>query len=159
MSIETLRILMSARRLSQSELARLASVTRQTVSRWFAVGKHTGQDEVNIETKTLRRISDALGIGADDLMSSAEIHEKSKFETALLWDRAYGSLEEFAVALARRELRAVARLVQVYGMYASEKIVGQTVWRDFERYAKYMHPARRGECGKLCRLHQNLALI
>ncbi|MBI2605523.1 MAG: helix-turn-helix transcriptional regulator [Deltaproteobacteria bacterium] len=156
MSIETLKILMSARRLSQAELARLANVTRQAVSRWFAVGKSAGRDEINIETKTLRRISDALGIRADDLISSTEISEKREFETALLWDRAYGSLEEFAVALARQELKAVARLVQVYGMFASEKIVGQMVWRDFKRFAKHMHPTRRVECGKICELQRSL---
>lgn len=149
---------MSARRLSQSDLARLAKVTRQTVSRWFAVGRHANRGEINVESKTLRRISEALKISANDLISSTEIPEKEKFETALLWDRAFGSLEEFAVALGRQELKAVARLVQVYGMFAAEKIVGQMVWRDFDRYARYIHPARRVECEKLCRLKQGLAL-
>jgi hypothetical protein len=63
------------------------------------------------------------------------------------------------MALMDREPRAIARLVQVYGLFRSEKIIGRAVWRRFPEYRRFLHPARQEELGKLCGELTSLKLI
>ena len=155
MTLESLRILLYSKRLSQSSLATAAKVSRQAVSRWFSINNN------NVESRVLTELSKQLKVSIDFLMHTTSVTEnaaaRKKYETTLLWDHAYENLEAFCVALARQELKAVARLVQVYGLYSSASIVGRIVWKEFDKYEKYIHPIRRMECEKIWKIHQSLA--
>jgi hypothetical protein len=66
--------------------------------------------------------------------------------TALfLWDGLYSDLVDFAIALNRHETEAIARLVQVHGLFAAERIIGRVAWQRFPEYKRFIHPARRRE--------------
>lgn len=150
MNVSTLSTLMKARGLSQSDLARRAGVTRQAASLWF---RSADPRQVNVQSRHLEKLSQVLAVSMDDLArplpALADESTKSSLETALLWDRLFPSLDDFAIAVARGEERALARLVQVYGLYAAERMAGRRVWKDFPRYKRHIHPVRRRELERL----------
>lgn len=158
MNTRTLAVIAKLRDRKMSDLARLANVSRAAVSLWM--GKEPVAD---IKAKHLQRIAAGLGVQMETLMQSLPLLEDGEriktLESALLWDGLYRSVGDFAVALTKRDLRAVARLVQVYGMFAAEKIVGRAVWRHLPKYRRYLHPARRLECERLCRELNVLKLV
>jgi len=132
---------MKARGWSQSELARRVGVSRQAVSLWL------GQSPAaSVRSHQLVRLSQVLGVPlqrlVDPLPCSAP-EERRRLQATLLWDRLFADLDDFAIAVNRRDLRAVGRLVEVYGLYATEKMVGKWIWSAFPRYRRYLHPARR----------------
>jgi transcriptional regulator with XRE-family HTH domain len=144
MNSQSLRAIMDLRRLSQSDLARMAGVSRQAVSLWFKASQDT---ELNVRTPHLRKLSDALHIQAEDLLRSLLVLNDDeavrKYETALLWDRLYPGLVDFSVALVHGEVAALARLVQVFGLYKASKIAGKKIWDRFPQYKKHIRPVRR----------------
>jgi transcriptional regulator with XRE-family HTH domain len=153
MDSTTLRAYLKARGISQSELARRVGVSRQAVSLWL---QKDGQ--VNLQGRHLIRVSRALGLAAEKLVQALpcfepEVHDRLR--ATLLWDLLYPDLDDFAIALNRKDPRAMARLVEVYGLYAAEKIVGGTVWREFPDYKRYIHPARRQQLEALREWHEN----
>jgi transcriptional regulator with XRE-family HTH domain len=140
MQAKTLDALLKARGMSKAELARRIGVSRQAISLWFRAR------EANLHSRHLLRVSEVLGVPVEDLVKplpcfEPEIHERLR--ATLLWDRLYPDLDDFAVALMASDPRAVGRLVEVYGLYAAEKTIGASVWRDFPLYKKFIHPARR----------------
>ena len=154
-----LKTISRLRGLSQSDLARMAGVSRQAVSAWLAKGR-MGKGSVPVRSTSVLKLAQGLHINPGDLLEplfkSQELEEFRGLEAALLWDRLYPSLGEFGVALARNHSRAIARLVQVFGFYHAEKIVGRVVWTKFSDYKKYIHPVRRAECERLWTLIPDL---
>ena len=95
----------------------------------------------------------------EDLMTSLPISAVGPLQVSLLWDRLYPSTEDFIIALVKGEYRAVARLVQVYGLYRGDKILGKSVWKKFEKYKQLIQPVRRRQCEKIWQHYQNPELI
>ncbi len=156
MQVRTLRAHMKARGLSQSELARRVGVSRQAVSLWF----HQG-GEVNLQGRHLLGVGRALGIRAEDLVQPLPGFEPDQHDqhdhlrVRYLWDGLYPDLDDFAIAVSRGEARAVARLVEADGLYATEKVIGKKAWKQFENYKRYIHPVRRRDLETLHEWHCN----
>lgn len=137
MYIQTLKNLMTTRRLSPADIARLARVSRAAVCKWF----HSPAGFANVETRSLIKLAQGLEIDPKELLiNSAHI---SHMSTLFLWDRLYSSMEEFALAIVQRQLPALARLVQVMGFNSARKIIGNNALKLFPRYKKYIKPVRR----------------
>ena len=152
MNAQTVRALLKARGWSQSELARQVGVSRQAVSLWFQ------QEEVDLKSRHLIRLGRVLGSPVEDLTESLpcfdpEIH--ARIRTTLLWDRLYPDLDDFAVALNSGDPRALARFVEVYGLFAAEKTLGPMAWTMFPDYRRFIHPGRRRELETLWEWHRN----
>lgn len=141
MNRQNLELLVESLGLSQSDLARLAGVTRQAVSLWFK-GPEGG---LGMRASHLVALSRGLGLSLDGLTESVGLDEKAEqdVKTEFLWDGLYPGLAGFCAALARGEDRALARLVQVYGLYRAEAVAGESVWTRFPRYKRHVHPGRR----------------
>lgn len=141
--LETLKTIQKIRGLNQSELAGLAGVTRQAVSLWFQPAR---EGRVNMSSLHLLSLSRGLKLSVEDLageLPCTDPDTRKPMEAVLLWDRLYPSLEDLAVAICRGELRALARLAEVYGLFRSAKIAGPIVWERFPDYKRYLPPGRR----------------
>lgn len=142
MDRNTLTTLMRARGLSQSELARGVGVSRQAVSLWLKQGPIVQVRGVHLiaVARLLRKRPEQLV----EPLPLREANQRAALSAKLLWDRLYPSIDDFAIALTQREPRALARLVEVYGLYAAAKIAGAAaVWRGFPDYARFIPPVRR----------------
>ncbi len=137
MNARTVRAHLEARGWSQSDLARRVGVSRQAVSQWLA------RDRASLRGEHLLAVARALDTPAEQLDRPLPALDDEEATTALLWDRLYPRLDEFAVAVNRWEPTAIARLVQVYGLYAAERMLGRRVWLAFGSYSKHIHPTRR----------------
>ncbi|RMF22300.1 MAG: XRE family transcriptional regulator, partial [Deltaproteobacteria bacterium] len=98
MYAETLRAVARARGLNQSDLARIAGVSRQAVSLWLQ--QH---GEVNVQLKHARRLARGLRVPLETLLEPLPLlgdeRESKAAEAALLWDRLYPDLPSFVAAL------------------------------------------------------------
>jgi transcriptional regulator with XRE-family HTH domain len=142
MQVRTLAALLKARGLSHSELARRVGVSRQAVSLWFQ------QEDPNLQSRHLLRLSEVVGVSVEELVEPLPCFEPNthaQLRAALLWDRLYPELDDFAIALKSSDPRAVGRFVEVYGLFAAEKTLGHSVWKSFPIYKRHIHPARRRE--------------
>ncbi len=142
MQVRTLEALLKARGLSRSELARRVGVSRQAVSLWFQ------QEDPNLQGRHLLRLNEVLGVSVEELVEPLPCFEPDTYprlRANLLWDRLYPDLDDFAVALNGSDPRAVGRFVEVYGLFAAEKTLGRSVWKNFPGYKRHIHPARRRE--------------
>ena len=121
----------------------MAKVSRQAVHRWWVSKKKN----VDILSRTQRCLADSLGVSMETLSKDLPIvsdeSKRKKFETQLLWDQLYPDLESFTRGLVVGQSEALARLVQVYGLFAAQKIAGQQVWKKFPQYKNKIHPGRR----------------
>ena len=158
MNAQTLKSYALVRGLNQSDLARAAGVTRQTVSHWFS-GK---VQQINLYSKHLQNLAQSLGVSVETLSQPLPILDDPKsvqeWETEFLWDRLYPNLESFISGLLRGQRAALARLVQVHGLYQSEKIVGKQVWQKFPWYKDLIHPSHRHSLEILWKIEQKLIL-
>ena len=158
MLVRVLRAYLNVRHMSQSELARRAGVSRQTVSSWL----QSDAGELNIYTDHLKGIALALGINTEDLTKPLPVISDQKsfieIETELLWDHLYSNIEFFISALLRGQSEAMARLVQTYGLYQSEKIIGRAVWDKFQKYKSKIHPAMRKQSEIIWNLNKSQIL-
>jgi len=138
---------MRAKGWTQSELARQVGVSRQAVSLWLQ------RDHVTVRSEHLLGVGAALGVSAESLARPLPGygHDRARLRGALLWDRLYVDLADFAIAVNRWEPAAVARLVQVCGLYAAERAVGVRAWRTFDSYKHLIHPVRRRQLETLVR--------
>jgi len=147
MNAQKVKALATARGLNQSDIARLAQVSRQRVSQWFRATAPGAP--IALRATTLKALADGLGVSADELLTPLPLlgdPEKTERETVkLLWDRLYPDLVSFAIDVGRGRAPALARLVQVYGLYAAARIAGASVWKNFPKYRKHIHPVRRQE--------------
>lgn len=140
MLAENLNFVMQVRGLRQSDLARAAGLSRQAVSLWMKQG---GPHAINAKIPHMIRLALNLGIEVQELVTP--LPELTQYETALLWDGLYPSLPVFLVACLRGEERALARMVQVYGLLITTKLFGRQALRSFPDYSRYIHPVRRKE--------------
>lgn len=150
MNLATLNTLARARGLNHSELARLCGVSRQAVHKWFASNslnpEHDGERIVDVRSSHLERLAAGLEVSADVLLRplpGLTANERRELRVSLLWDRLYPDLDQFLSAIVRHEPRALARLVEAFGLYRAEKIIGRTALRNFPSFARYIPPARR----------------
>ena len=143
--------------MNQSDIARAAGVSRQRVSQWFEMEKNNAI--VNVRSDHLRNLASALNVRVDDLLKPLPIVEDDdvnrKETTNLLWDRLYPDLVEFAIEAGKLRDKALARLVQVYGLFNSAHILGEKVWTKFPEYKKYIQPTLRKELELLWNLREN----
>lgn len=139
MYLQQLKNISCVRGLRQADLARISGVSRAAVSKWFK----EPQGICNVGTKTLLSLARGLGVTPDLLLK--ECDDISPLKTRFLWDRIYPSMESFALALARGNLIAIARLVQVTGFRRGARVAGRKAVTLFPRYKKYIKPARRLE--------------
>jgi transcriptional regulator with XRE-family HTH domain len=160
MNAQALRTISKLRRVNQAGLARMAHVSRQAVSRWF---KPSAGPEVSIQTPHLRGLAEGLRVSAEDLLRPLPVLGDAEatrwYEAALLWDGLYSDLGDFSVALVRGESPALARLVQVFGLYQASKVAGQKIWDRFPYFKKQIRPMRREQLERVWQIHENLALI
>jgi transcriptional regulator with XRE-family HTH domain len=141
-NVVTLKTLAKSRGLSQSDLARQVGISRQAVSSWFRASEH----EVDVRSTHLRKLAQALDVPAEMLLEDLpglSLGERRDLEAQLLWDMLYPDVDSFLVALAERDARALARLVETFGLYRSAKLVGSVAWTGFPEYKRFIHPARR----------------
>ena len=143
MNTATLDAYRLAKGWSRSELARRAGVSRQAVSLWFKGG------HASVRGEHLLRLAKALGVSMERLMLPLPALTSSEQQAAFLWDELYPTVEAFAVAVSIFEERAVARFVQVEGLYPAEKLLGRRVWSRFESYARHIQPVRRQQLERL----------
>jgi transcriptional regulator with XRE-family HTH domain len=156
MNIDTLHKIAKFQGLTQSDLAEAAQVSRQAVSQWF----NHKEAFVPVASNHLLNLSRAIGVSADVLLN--EIADQDWWEretTNLLWDKLFLDLVDFLSALDQGDMRALARLVEVYGLFASAKMVGTRVWDDFSKYQNYLPPMRRKELEQLWQSQKSLHLI
>lgn len=130
---------MISKSLNQATIAELASVSRASVTKWFQEGE--GRDWVNVETKTIIQLAEALKISPEYFLKP--LSNLDVYETRFLWDHLYPDMGTFLKALQERRLVALARLVQVLGLYAAVQVLGQVILKKFWDYAKYIKPSHR----------------
>jgi hypothetical protein len=114
---------------------------------------------IGISAQHLKSLARTFGVTADTMLHPLPVLDNNKtaaVETAkLLWDRLYPDLESFAVAVLTGSLPAIARLVQIYGLYASAKMAGDIVWGSFPDYKKLIHPGRRGDLERIWKMRRD----
>lgn len=142
MTSSALLALMLSRGMNQADIARLAGVTRQAVSLWLRLPKGA---IVDMKVSHLLNLSRGTGLSLDELTAPwpALGPEEEALAAELLWDRAYASLLEFALALAREDDKALARLAHAYGLYRGARIAGDAAWGRFPQYKRHLQPQRR----------------
>ncbi|MFQ5745367.1 MAG: helix-turn-helix transcriptional regulator [Acidobacteriota bacterium] len=148
----TLGAFLKARGWSRAELARRVGVSRQAVSLWFR------GDEANLQGRHLIRLGETLHVPVEDLARPLPCFDpdtRARARATLLWDRLYPDLDDFAVALNSGEPRALARFVEIYGLFAAEQALGPSVWKKFPSYKRHLHPIRRCELETLWAWHEN----
>ncbi|MBN2492170.1 MAG: helix-turn-helix transcriptional regulator [Planctomycetes bacterium] len=141
MDPRTLHAYLKAAKLTPSDLARRIGVSPQIVSSWIQKDgpAHLPEDD-------LSALSRALGVNAEDLerpLPCFDTDEHNRLHARYLWDRLYPDLDDFAIGLNHLEPRAVARLVEVDGLYAAARILGEAAWDRFTSYKRFLPPARR----------------
>ena len=106
MDLATLKTIAKRKRVSQSELARLAGVSRQAVSKWFRNERSVAQ----IRSTHLRALANGLGVPSDLLLGGLpglQAADREELEAGLLWDRAYPDLDSLLCALVDEQPQAV----------------------------------------------------
>ncbi|TBR17373.1 XRE family transcriptional regulator [bacterium] len=141
MERNALLLLMLVRGLSQSDLARLAGVSRQAVSLWF---REDGSADMRVSH--LLSLCRGLGLGVDAVVAplpEPPPDTERAMRVEYLWDGLYPDLPAFGAALAREDDKALARLVQADGLYRAAAAVGGAVWERFPAYKRHIKPQRR----------------
>lgn len=161
MEASTLKFICQLRGLSQSDLARAAGVSRQAVSLWFKEAK-LANGQINLQSKHQKRMAKSLNISLDLLTEALPIydneHQLKVIEASFLWDKLYPSLASFLAALVDNQPRAMARLVEHYGLFKAAAVMGKAVWQKFLLYKKYMGRRQRTNWERVWNLQQNLGL-
>lgn len=143
MNVLTLKTLAKIKGVRQADIAVMAGVSRQAVHRWWVAP----QESLNILSGTQERLAESFGLPMQLLSMKLPVFSnealRKKIETQLLWDKNYPNLERFVRGLVIGNLDALARLTQVFGLFAAEKIIGKQVWKKFPQYKSKIHPARR----------------
>ncbi|MEQ1666342.1 MAG: hypothetical protein ABL927_13310 [Bdellovibrionales bacterium] len=172
MNINTLISLIEIRGLKPAEVARRAGISRQVISLWKKKSKGSSKRKfgplnlneykianVNVYSQIQEALASTLGVQTADLSRPLAIlatpEKRQEIEAAILWDKLYPNIETFCAVLIKGDLVALARLVQVYGLYAAAKMVGQQIWVKFPKYKNKIHPAYRKQLEVVWTLYQN----
>lgn len=159
----TLEAIKEIRKISQSDLARMAGVSRQAVSKWFGEQGNTKGGSLSLRISTVQRLAENLGVPIHTLLAPiphiSDASTVDRLRAKYLWDRLYPSILSFSVALIRGELRAIARLVQCDGLFEASKVVGKIIWKRFDDYKKYMPRQRVQQCEIVWKIQKDLQLI
>lgn len=143
MNMATLKSLSKIKGTRQADVAAMAGVSRQAVHRWW----NADQASVEVLAGTQKRLADSFGLSMEVLSEKLPVVSnpslRKKLEAQLLWDKLYPDLEHFVRGIVVGNLDALARLTQVFGFFAAEKIAGIKVWRRFPQYKNKIHPGRR----------------
>ncbi|MFH0921242.1 MAG: helix-turn-helix transcriptional regulator [Fibrobacterota bacterium] len=155
MYVSTLQIIMKARGLNQSDISRIAGVSRQSVSLWLS----HGSDFQNIQILHLIKLSSALNISIDVLARPMPLLSDPDTRQSLFaefcWDFLFPDIDTFFVALVKHQLPALGRLVACRGLFESAYLLGSVVWKGYPDYCKYIHPAKKKECDYLWNFHKS----
>lgn len=161
MNIETLFCFMKIRGISGATLARKAGISRQALTEWKRKAKQAQNPRVNVYSQTQESLAQVLGVRSEELGQTFQIisdpNLRKSIEAEILWDRLYPDIASFSSAVVKGAPQALARLVQVYGLYASAKMAGQQIWNNFPEYKYKMHPAYRKQAEIVWTLAQNQA--
>lgn len=156
MYVSTLRMVMGMRGLNQTDIAEIAGVSRQAVSLWLS----SPSDFQNVQILHLMKLSGALNVSIDSLARPVPLlsdpETRKTLFTEFCWDRLYPDIDAFFIALSDRQVPALARLVERRGLHEAAALLGETIWKDYEKYRGSIHPARRKECDYLWKLHRGL---
>ena len=159
MRISHLKFLIDYKQVSLSAIGSMSSVSRQRVSQWLKSNKPI----VNIGTIPLMNLSAALDVNPGFFLdANPELDDDNyirSLEAALLWDYLYPNIACFLRAIVHHENHALARLVEVYGLFQSATIMGNIVWKNFDKYKERIPPGRREELETLWKRQRELALI
>src|SRR3989339_444514 len=158
MHIETVSAIAEAHSLNNSGIAVAAGVSRQAVSFWF---KTADNGVASVKTEHLLNLSRTLGISLDELAAPAPALDEAaaaRQSAELLWDGLYPDLVAFAAAVCRWELRPVARLVEVHGLYSGARMAGPGVRERFPEYKGFIKPGRRNDLERGWRYWNDQAL-
>lgn len=151
----TLKAILKVRGLKAADLSKSTGISKQLLSHWFAQKDLS----LNIHSKNLTKLASGLGLSVDALSSPMPIledgTERKALETNLLWDRIYPDLESLIRGILRHEETALARIVQIYGLFQAEKIIGKIVWKKFPSYKSKMSPVQRKQSEVLWNLYNS----
>ena len=147
MNLQTLRAMAIAKNWNQSDLAAAAGVSRQRVSQWFHELAPDGF--INIQMSHARALAKALDVNIGELVEPwpilADRQRLRRETTRLLWDHLYPDIVSLLTAARDGRKDALARIVQVYGLFGGAKLFGASIWRDFPKFKALIKPARRAE--------------
>jgi transcriptional regulator with XRE-family HTH domain len=151
MDTTTLRAVLKARGIRPAELARRVGVNRQAVSLWLK------REHAVLRSDHLLGTAEVLGMRAEDLAAPLPglLAERERLSAALNWDRLYPDLVDLAIAAGRGEYPAMARLVEVHGLFATAGMLGKRVWDEFPAFERHIHPARRRPLRMLHEWHRH----
>jgi hypothetical protein len=134
----------------------MAGVSRQAVHRWWVAP----EPNLDVLSGTQERLAESLGVPMQTLSKELPVLSnetlRKKLETQLLWDKSFPNLESFVRGLVMGNSDALARLTQVFGLFAAEKIAGKQVWGKFPSYKNKIHPGRRRSLEAIWTEIQNL---
>lgn len=136
----------------------MAQVSRQAVSQWMKAATKENAN-VDVLSSHLKRLAEGLGVSADDLLNPLPVLDnpgnEKNLTALLLWDRLYPGLVEFCMALVRNEETALARLVEVFGLFRAAKIAGdRAIWGEFPKFKRRIRPGRRAQLESVWRICQ-----
>jgi transcriptional regulator with XRE-family HTH domain len=152
----SLALVARAKGVRASGLARLAGVSRQAVSGWL----RSGRGDVAVRDGHLIALARGLGVPPETLADPPEgLEGEADHRVDFLWDGLFPDVDSFALALAREEPHALARLVSRVGLFEGAAIAGPAAWRRFPEYERDLPPARRTELRNLWRLQTDLGLV
>jgi transcriptional regulator with XRE-family HTH domain len=152
-NVLALKLVAKLQGLSQSRISELAHVSRQRVSQWFT----QTEEFVNIGSISAGHLAKQLNISCDMLLYSLpgllQLHQT---QAAYLWDQLFPDIETFIVAVMKNDLRAMARVVEVHGLYGGADVLGEIVWTAFDKYKRYLPPKKRQSMEAVWRFRQSI---
>jgi len=159
MNALTLKTYCKVKGTIQSKLAHASGISRQAISSWIKKAEDT--PIVNVYSKNQNHLATVLGVPAHELSQDLPVISdralRKELDVLLLWDHLFPDLESFVRSLIKGQAVALARLVQVYGLYQSEKVAGIQVWKKFPQYKNHLHPAIREKAELVWNTRQNPA--
>jgi len=159
MNINTLLSLIKIKGVKQAKLAKRVGISRQSITAWKQRSLVQRDPNINIFSSIQNEIARELGVNITDLETPININEnlhlRGKIEADLIWDKLFPDVESFVSAAVCGNNSALGRLVQVYGMYLSAKLLGKNIWIKFPDYKSNIHPAYRKRAEIIWNLEQN----
>lgn len=155
--MSVLKAAMAKKGYRRADVANAAAVSRQAVSLWFAAEG----DFRNVHVANLLNLSAGLGIAPAELLEPLPglqdpVAEKRLY-AEFCWDRSYPDIYRFLVALAARQPRAVARLIESRGIFEAAAVLGEHVWEAYPDLRARLPAARRAVVDAVWKIHHDLS--